>query len=103
MGVDDKEITLAGGRFAFAYKLWVKGSILELEHPSGVDPLSNQQYSEPSTEKLAISEELYSSLSPHLQGALADERRRPSFKKTVRRPLNSISILLITLCSSSNR
>ncbi|KAF8266403.1 hypothetical protein EI94DRAFT_1803102 [Lactarius quietus] len=82
VGVDDKEITLAGGRFAFAYELWVDGAILELERPSGVDPLSNQWYSETSTEKLAISEELYSSLSLHLQDALANERRRPSFKKT---------------------
>ncbi|KAF8259062.1 hypothetical protein EI94DRAFT_1814033 [Lactarius quietus] len=82
VGVDDKEITLTGGRFAFAYELWVDGAILELERPSGVDPLSNQRYSETSTEKLAISEELYSSPSLHLQDALANERRHPSFKKT---------------------
>ncbi|KAF8263943.1 hypothetical protein EI94DRAFT_1703633 [Lactarius quietus] len=73
VGIDNKEIMLASSHFAFAYELWVNGTILELERPSGMDPLSNQRYSETSTEKLAISEELYSSLSPLLQDALTNE------------------------------
>ncbi|KAF8261284.1 hypothetical protein EI94DRAFT_1705657 [Lactarius quietus] len=57
-------------------------TILKPEHPSDVEPLSNQWYSGTSTEKLAISEELYSSLSLHLQDALAHEQWCLSFKKT---------------------
>ncbi|KAF8261228.1 hypothetical protein EI94DRAFT_1705710 [Lactarius quietus] len=73
VGIDDKEIMLTSSHFAFAYELWVNSTILKLECPSVMDPLSSQWYSETSTEKLAISEELYSSLSPHLQDALANK------------------------------
>jgi len=34
---EDKDISLAGGRFSFAYELWVDPKTLDLECPIGVD------------------------------------------------------------------
>ena len=83
LSADDKAIALAGGRFAFAYKLWVDGSALDRERPNGVDPLNKNRYSTSSAQELAITAKVYASLPSHLQDALMSDRRRPSFKKTV--------------------
>jgi hypothetical protein len=79
----EKDVTLAGGRFCFAYELWVDDLVFERDRPSGVDPLNHQRYLTPYAQEVAVTAELYESLPPHLQEALMDQRRRPSFKKTV--------------------
>ncbi|KAH8984059.1 hypothetical protein EDB86DRAFT_3084830 [Lactarius hatsudake] len=77
---EDREVRHAGARFVFAYKLWVDCSILENhERPLGVDPHNPDRYDTRSTQELAIIAEVYESLPSHLQEALADLRRRPSF------------------------
>ncbi|KAI9441950.1 hypothetical protein BJY52DRAFT_1195037 [Lactarius psammicola] len=78
---NDRETTLAGGRFAFAFELWVDISIFDQERPSRVDPLNHHCYDSPLAEKLAITTELYESLPSHLHGSLVDPRRRSAFAK----------------------
>ncbi|KAF8268766.1 hypothetical protein EI94DRAFT_1700013 [Lactarius quietus] len=78
---EDKEITLARGRFSFAFELWVDDPVFERDCPSGLDPLTPERYRTKHAEELAITAELYDSLPLHLQEALADPRRRTSFKK----------------------
>ncbi len=43
----DKEISLAGGRFSFTYKLWMDPKMLDLECPIGVDIESPHCYNSP--------------------------------------------------------
>jgi hypothetical protein len=43
---EDKDISLAGGRFSFAYELWVDPKTLDLECPIGVDIKSYHPQSE---------------------------------------------------------
>ncbi|KAH9017268.1 hypothetical protein EDB85DRAFT_2155303 [Lactarius pseudohatsudake] len=77
---EDREVGHAGARFVFAYELWVDCSILENnDRPLGVDPHNPDRYDTRSTQELAIIAEVYESLPSHLQEALADPRRRPSF------------------------
>ncbi|KAH9039003.1 hypothetical protein EDB85DRAFT_2141567 [Lactarius pseudohatsudake] len=77
---EDREVGHAGARFVFAYELWVDCSILENnDRPLGVDPHNPDRYDSRSTQELAIIAEVYESLPSHLQEALADPRRRPSF------------------------
>ncbi|KAF8262152.1 hypothetical protein EI94DRAFT_1809217 [Lactarius quietus] len=78
---EDKEITLARGRFSFAFELWVDDPVFERDCPSGLDPLTPERYRTKHAEELAITAELYDSLPLHLQEALADPRWRTSFKK----------------------
>lgn len=80
---NERETALAGGRFAFAFELWVDISIFDEERPSGVDPLNHHRYDSPLAKKLAITTELYESLPSHLHGALMDPRRRSAFAKLV--------------------
>jgi hypothetical protein len=89
----EKDVMLAGGRFCFAYELWVDNLVFECDHPSGVDPLNHQCYLTPYTQEVAVTAKLYESLPPHLQEALMDQQRRPSFKKTISL-LKSVSPLL---------
>ncbi|KAH9021899.1 hypothetical protein EDB85DRAFT_2152089 [Lactarius pseudohatsudake] len=76
---NEKEIALAGGRFSFAYELWVDDSIFHIDRPEGVDPLNVGRYNTALTQKVAVAAELYGSLPPYLQEELADQRRRKSF------------------------
>ncbi|KAH8976585.1 hypothetical protein EDB86DRAFT_2839908 [Lactarius hatsudake] len=77
---EDREVGHARARFVFAYELWVDCSILDNhERPLGVDPHNPDRYDTQSTQELAIIAEVYESLPSHLQEALADPRRRPSF------------------------
>jgi hypothetical protein len=80
---EDKEISLAGGRFSFVGELWVSGHILELDRPIGVDPLNPQRYAESGMGEMAMVAELYDSLPPKLQDMLASTKRRPTFKTIV--------------------
>ncbi len=84
---EDKDISLAGGRFTFAYELWVDRSTLDLECPANVDPLNPRRYEEGPLHDLAVISEVHASLSPSLRACLAskDSDRRETFKETVRR------------------
>ena len=82
---EDKDISLAGGRFAFAYELWVDRSTLDRECPPNVDPLNPRRYEEAPLQDLAVIAEVYASLSPSLRACLTSKDRRESFKDTVRR------------------
>ena len=92
---EEKEISLAGGRFAFTYELWLDRSTLDIEHNENVDPLSPRRYEEATLQEHAIIAEVYASLSPSLRACLANKDRRKSFKDTVRR-----STLLQSKCSN---
>lgn len=82
---EEKEISLAGGRFSVVGELWVPSTILDISrvHSLAVDPLSAERYSDHYSEDLGIVAELYRDLSPRLQEALGHENRRASFKKIV--------------------
>ena len=82
---EDKEISLAGGRFSVVGELWLNSSVLDIARPEGVDPLSPDRYdsSDPAAENQSVIAELYQDLPPHLQIALANDNRRASFKKLV--------------------
>jgi len=43
----NKDISLTGGRFSFAYKLWVDSKTLDLECPISVDIKSHHHYASP--------------------------------------------------------
>jgi hypothetical protein len=79
----DKEISLAGGRFTFAYELWVDRSTLGLECVENVDPLNPRRYEEASLQKIAVVAEIHASLSPSLRACLTDKDRRETFIETV--------------------
>ena len=81
---EDKEISLAGGRFCFAYELWLDPQTLDLECPADLDPLNPRRYEDDPLQKLAIVAELYGSLSPNLRASLMNADRRESFKDLVR-------------------
>jgi hypothetical protein len=51
---EDKDISLAGGRFSFAYELWVDPKMLDLECPIGVDIESYHHYASPLEQEMAI-------------------------------------------------
>jgi len=84
LGGEDKEISLAGGRFAFAHEPWVDPSTLDLKCPENVDPLSPRRYEEAHLRELAVIAELHASLPPSLRACLTNKDRRESFKSTVR-------------------
>ena len=82
---EDKEISLAGGRFSVVGELWLNSSVLDIARPEGVDPLSPDHYDsgDRAADNQGIIAELYQDLPPHLQNALANDNRRASFKKLV--------------------
>ena len=79
---EDKEISLAGGRFSVVGELWLNSSVLDIACPEGVNPLSPDHYdsSDPAAENQSVIAELYQDLPPHLQIALANDNRQASFK-----------------------
>ena len=81
---EDKDILLAGGRFSFAYELWVDSKTLDLECPIGVDIESHRRYDgSPLEQEMAIIAEVYASLSPSLRLILSTPSRKESFKSVV--------------------
>ena len=80
---EDKEISLAGGRFSFAYELWVDPKTLDLECPIGVDIESHHRYASPLEQEMAIITEVYASLSPSLRLILSTPSRKETFKSAV--------------------
>jgi len=81
---EDKDISLAGGRFSFAYELWVDSKMLNLECPIGVDIESHRCYDgSPLEQEMAIIAEVYASLSPSLWLILSTPSRKESFKSVV--------------------
>ena len=82
---EDKEISLAGGRFSVVGELWLNSSVLDIACPEGVNPLSPDHYdsSDPAAENQSVIAELYQDLPPHLQIALTNDNRQASFKKLV--------------------
>ena len=76
---EDKEISLAGGRFSFAYELWVDSKTLDLECPISVDTESPHRYDTALEQEMATIAEVYASLSPSLRPFYQHRRaRRPS-------------------------
>jgi hypothetical protein len=80
---EDKEISLAGGRFSFAYELWVDPKTLDLECPIGVDIESHHRYASPLEQEMAIIAEVYASLSPSLRLILSTPSRKETFKSAI--------------------
>ena len=82
---EDKEISLAGGRFTFAHELWVDRSTLDLDCPpiGSVDPLNPRRYDDGPLQNLAVIAKLYVSLLPELRGTLVSKDRGGSFKEIV--------------------
>jgi hypothetical protein len=80
---EDKEISLAGGRFSFAYELWVDSTTLDLECPIGVDIESPHRYDSALEQGMATIAEVYTSLSPSLRLTLSTPSRKEAFKSIV--------------------
>ena len=80
---EDKEISLAGGRFSFAYELWVDSKTLDLECPVGVDTESPHRYDTALEQEMATIAEVYASLSPSLRSILSTPSRKEAFKSVV--------------------
>ena len=93
---EEKQISLAGGKFLVVGELWVHETILDIPCPRGVDPLSMTRYDNSYSEDRAIITEIHADLSNSLQEALADMDRQESFKVTVC-PF-SLNLLAIELC-----
>jgi len=79
----NKEISLAGGRFSFTYKLWMDPKTLNLECPIGVDIKSPHRYDSPLEQEMATITEVYTSLSPSLRLILSTPSCKESFKSVV--------------------
>ena len=79
----NKDISLTGGRFSFAYKLWVDSKTLDLECPIGVDIESHHHYASPLDQEMATITEVYASLSPSLWLVLSTPSRKETFKSAV--------------------
>lgn len=80
---EDKEISLAGGRFSFAHELWVDSETLDLECPIGVDIESPHRYDNATAQRMATIAEVYTSLSPSLKLILSMPSRKEAFKSVV--------------------
>jgi len=80
---EDKEISLAGGRFSFAYELWVDSKTLDLMCPIGVDIESPRHYDSALEQEMATIAEVYSSLLPSLGLILSTPSRKEAFKSVV--------------------
>lgn len=80
---EDKDISLAGGKFSFAYEPWIDAKTLDLEHPIAVDIDSPHRYDSPIEQEMATIAEVYTSLSPSLRLILSTPSRRGSFKTVV--------------------
>jgi len=80
---EDKEISLAGGRFSFAYELWVDSKMLDLECPVGVDTKSPHRYDTALEQEMATIAEVYASLSPSLRSILSTPSCKEAFKSVV--------------------
>ncbi|KAI0290360.1 hypothetical protein BC826DRAFT_1106339 [Russula brevipes] len=77
---EERDISRAGGRFAFAYELWFDRDVLDKERPTGIDTQCPRRFDDPDRQKLTALAELYESLSPTLQSALTSPLRSQSFK-----------------------
>jgi len=80
---EDKEILLAGGRFSFAYELWVDSKTLDLMCPIGVDIESPHCYDSALEQEMATIAEVYSSLSPSLGLILSTPLHKEAFKSVM--------------------
>ncbi|KAI9432012.1 hypothetical protein H4582DRAFT_2102612 [Lactarius indigo] len=78
---EEKEISLAGGRFSVIGEPWVARPIFAIPFPRNVDPLDPTRYANKTSEDLGIIAELYRSLPKHLQKALANDNRRDAFRE----------------------
>ncbi|KAI0308495.1 hypothetical protein OF83DRAFT_1180747, partial [Amylostereum chailletii] len=79
---EEKQISLAGGKFAMMNELWLSEVVLLTLRPTDVDPMMPSRYNSDYAKNLGAAEELYDALSPSLQAILADDNRRSSFIKT---------------------
>jgi len=80
----DKDISLAGGKFSFAYELWLDPKMLDLECPVNVDIESPHRYdNSPLEQEMAVIAEVYASLSPSLQLILLTPSCKENFKSAV--------------------
>jgi hypothetical protein len=82
----DKQISLAGGKFTFAYELWIDSGVLNVACPVGVNTQTHHRYDNAQAQEVAIVAELYESLSLGLQTALVMPSRKESFKESVSQP-----------------
>ena len=80
---EEKEIALAGGRFSVVGEPWVNRTTLDVAFPQDFDPLNPRRYTDPHAEVRGIIAEVYLDLPPHLRKLLADDDRRPTFKRAV--------------------
>lgn len=83
MSSEERDISRAGGRFAFAYGLWFDRETLDQERPTGVDTQCPRRFDDPERQKITALAELYETLSPTLLSALTTPLRSQSFKDTV--------------------
>ncbi|KAH9021109.1 hypothetical protein EDB83DRAFT_2514277 [Lactarius deliciosus] len=77
---DETEILRAGARFTVFGEPWVDRIVFAIPFPGNVDPLDRARYDNGTTEKLALTAELYKSLPKHLQKALANDKQRDAFR-----------------------
>jgi hypothetical protein len=80
---EDKEISLAGGKFSFTHELWVDPQMLDLECPVDVDIESPHRYENAVPQQMATIAEVYASLSPSLRLILSTPSRKEAFKSVV--------------------
>jgi hypothetical protein len=80
---EDRDISRAGGKFAFAYELWFDRGVLDMERPTGIDTQCSRRFDDPQRQKVTALAELYETLSPTLQSALTSPLRRQTFKEIV--------------------
>jgi hypothetical protein len=80
----DKQISWAGASFGIVHELFVLERVLDIPRPESANFLdASFRYNSDYNKDLAAIAELYHYLSADLQAALANDDRRPSFKKLV--------------------